>query len=274
MAMTAALLLAAAAAAADAAPDQPAIDVPSGAEVWLQETMTDRVPGMGLIQRYRFVMPALEELVPPVPDAMLDANLPPADMLDAPYEGDMPLTADEQAEIDAALGGLVITPVPAGDAAPGLPDDAAGGTGSGAPLPSELAPPDAALPDGTIPDSAAPEPPLADLEEGDDLAAIEGGGGPVGGAGAQAADGQMPGDLPLPAAPDALMQDPLHRDIVYLCENFALPRIAHMSPRPTQVVISMASAPSPFGSFDPGIVQLFEGFSIPRDRDACLWEPM
>ena len=36
----------------------------------------------------------------------------------------------------------------------------------------------------------------------------------------------------------------------------------------------MASAPSPFGSFDPKIVQLFEGFSIPADRDACVWEPM
>ena len=33
-------------------------------------------------------------------------------------------------------------------------------------------------------------------------------------------------------------------------------------------------APGPFGSFDPEIVQLFEGFSIPANRDACVWEPM
>ena len=86
--------------------------------------------------------------------------------------------------------------------------------------------------------------------------------------------GGAPGDMALPAAPDILMQDPLHRDIVWLCERYALPRLAGRAPRPTQVVISMASAPSPFGSFDPGIVQLFEGFSIPADRDACVWEPM
>ena len=30
----------------------------------------------------------------------------------------------------------------------------------------------------------------------------------------------------------------------------------------------MASAPGPFGSFDPEIVQLFEGFSIPAQREA------
>ena len=70
------------------------------------------------------------------------------------------------------------------------------------------------------------------------------------------------------------MQDPVHRDIQFLCENYALPRLKAMNPRPTQIVISMASAPSPFGSFDPAIVQLFEGFSVPRDREACVWEPM
>lgn len=271
IALPAALLFAATAAGAAAEPTHAPIPVPSGAEIWLQETLTDRVPGMGLVQRYRFVMPALDELVPPIPEADMNANLPPPDMLDDPYEGDLPLTEAEQAEIDSALGGLVILPAPAQGADQGG-DVRAGGIGglppddgrNDAPLPSDLAAPDATLPDGTLPDSTSPEPPMADGEEAGDLAAIAAG-----------PDlGDPSGDMALPAAPDVLMQDPLHRDIVFLCENFVLPQIAQMSPRPSQVVISMASAPSPFGSFDPAIVQLFEGFSIPKDRNACLWEPM
>ena len=70
------------------------------------------------------------------------------------------------------------------------------------------------------------------------------------------------------------MQDPIHRDIVWLCENFVLPRIAHLEQLPAQVVISLASAPGPFGSFDPDIVQIFEGFSIPASRSHCVWEPL
>lgn len=292
IALPAALLFAATAAGAAAEPTHAPIPVPSGAEIWLQETLTDRVPGMGLVQRYRFVMPALDELVPPIPEADMTANLPPADMLDDPYEGDVPLTDAEQAEIDSALGGLVILPAPdqGPDQGPDEGDDVrADGIGglppddgrSDAPLPSDLAAPDATLPDGTLPDSTSPEAPMADGEEAGDLAAIAAGPdlgdahGDANGDG-QGADhgGDHTGDMALPAAPDVLMQDPLHRDIVFLCENFVLPQIAQMSPRPTQVVISMASAPSPFGSFDPAIVQLFEGFSIPKDRNACLWEPM
>lgn len=232
---------------------QPLVPVPSGAEVWLQEELTDRIPGVGLVQRYRFVMPALAALVPPVTEDDMAEGLPP-EMLDEPFGDDTPLTPDEQAELDAALGDLVIEAVP--DDGPGgfsidpLPDD--GGLAD-APLPSELAPPDPVLPDEA---EAGPSP----RDEADqDHAAIA---------------AEPGGEMALPAAPDILMQDPVHRDIVWLCETYALPRLAGQSPRPTQVVISMASAPSPFGSFDPAIVQLFEGFSIPADRDACLWEPM
>ena len=176
-------------------------------------------------------------------------GLPP-EMLDEPLGEDVPLTPEEQAELDDALGDLVIQHVP-DESADGLslqPLPDSGGMDD-APLPSELAPPDATLPEG------AEGSPLD--EAGQDEAAM--------------ADG---GQMALPAAPDILMQDPVHRDIVWLCENYALPRLAGQSPRPTQVVISMASAPGPFGSFDPGIVQLFEGFSIPANRDACVWEPM
>lgn len=228
---------------------QPLIPVPSGAEVWLQEELADRVPGMGLVQRYRFVMPSLATLVPPLDEGDMAEALPP-EMLDEPFGEDVPLTPEEQAELDDALGDLVIQQVP---------DDGAGSLSvqplpdsegmDDAPLPSELAPPDTTLPEGAE-------------------------GSPLDGAGQDPAAMAEGGEMALPAAPDILMQDPVHRDIVWLCENYALPRLAGQSPRPTQVVISMASAPSPFGSFDPGIVQLFEGFSIPANRDACVWEPM
>lgn len=77
----------------------------------------------------------------------------------------------------------------------------------------------------------------------------------------------------LPAAPDVLAQDPVHEDIVWLCENWALPRIPSTGPRPTQIIISLASKDVAFGAYDPDAVQLFEAFRLPSDREACIWEP-
>ncbi|WP_104493652.1 DUF6497 family protein [Paracoccus denitrificans] len=77
----------------------------------------------------------------------------------------------------------------------------------------------------------------------------------------------------LPAAPDVLAQDPVHDDIVWLCENWALPRIAAPAPRPSQIIISLADREVPFGAFDPEAVQIFEAFRLPPDRDTCEWEP-
>jgi|GEM_PF-995146 len=256
--MSVVLLFASTAAGMAANGTQPLVPVPSGAEVWLQEELTDSIPGVGPVQRYRFVMPSLAALVPAMDEDEMAAELPP-ELLDEAGP-DAPLTPEEQAELDAALGDLVIEAVPgdaSGDGAfsiePALPDE--GGV-SDAPLPSELAPPDPPFPEGVE------GTPSARSEAEDDLAA------------AAADPRDAAGEMALPAAPDILMQDPVHRDIVWLCERFVLPRLAGQSPRPRQVVISMASAPSPFGSFDPEIVQLFEGFSIPPDRDACLWEPL
>ncbi|WBU63058.1 DUF6497 family protein [Paracoccus aerodenitrificans] len=78
---------------------------------------------------------------------------------------------------------------------------------------------------------------------------------------------------PLPPAPEILLQDPMHNDIVWLCENFVLPRIASPAPRPTQIVISLSDRPTPAGELTPGVVQLFEAFSLPPNRDECIWEP-
>lgn len=217
---------------------QPLISVPSGAEVWLQEERSDRIPGLGLVQRYRFVMPSLAARVPPVDETTFDDVVPP-DMLDEHLEA--PLTPEEQAELDELLGGFSIEAVPEVDEGETQPPEP-----EAAPLPSELSPPD-------------PGPDPAPGDAGADLAAEP---------------DWIEDESALPAAPDILMQDPIHRDIVWLCENFVLPRIAHLEQLPAQVVISLASAPGPFGSFDPDIVQIFEGFSIPASRSHCIWEPL
>ena len=77
----------------------------------------------------------------------------------------------------------------------------------------------------------------------------------------------------LPPAPDILAQDPMHDDIVWLCENFVLPRIASPAPRPTEIVISLSDRPTAAGDLATGAVQLFEAFSLPPDRNECVWEP-
>lgn len=87
----------------------------------------------------------------------------------------------------------------------------------------------------------------------------------------QEADAML--DEPVPAAPDVLAQDPVHDDIVWLCENWVLPRIASPAPRPGQIVISLADREIPFGTFDPEAVQIFEAFRLPPDQDTCEWEP-
>lgn len=217
---------------------QPLIPVPSGAEVWLQEERSDRIPGLGLVQRYRFVMPSLAARVPPVDETTFDDVVPP-DMLDEHLEA--PLTPEEQAELDELLGGFSIEAVPEVDEGETQLSEP-----EAAPLPSELSPPD-----------PGPEPAPGDA--GADMAAEP---------------DWIEDESALPAAPDILMQDPIHRDIIWLCENFVLPRIAHLEQLPGQVVISLASAPGPFGSFDPDIVQIFEGFSIPANRSHCVWEPL
>ena len=77
----------------------------------------------------------------------------------------------------------------------------------------------------------------------------------------------------LPPAPDILARDPMHEDIVWLCQNFVLPRIASPAPRPTEIVISLSDRPTAAGDLATGAVQLFEAFSLPPDRNECVWEP-
>jgi len=81
-------------------------------------------------------------------------------------------------------------------------------------------------------------------------------------------------DAPMiPAEPEVLLQDPVHADIVWLCENWVLPRLAAPSPLPAQVIISLSDRPTSFGAFDPEAVQLFEAFTPSPDRKSCIWSP-
>ena len=77
----------------------------------------------------------------------------------------------------------------------------------------------------------------------------------------------------LPADPDILLQDPVHADIVWLCENWVLPRLAEPAPLPAQIIISISDRPVAFGTVAPDAVQLFEAFSPSEDRKTCIWEP-
>ena len=61
------------------------------------------------------------------------------------------------------------------------------------------------------------------------------------------------------------------RDMEYLCNSFALPRIAKGGPVPNQIVISLADRPTAFGDTVPEATQFFEVFSI--EENACQWDP-
>lgn len=59
-------------------------------------------------------------------------------------------------------------------------------------------------------------------------------------------------------------------DMQALCDSFALPRLAELGPRPSQIIISFSDIPVPFGATMPEATQYIEAFSV-RDN-ACIWE--
>lgn len=79
----------------------------------------------------------------------------------------------------------------------------------------------------------------------------------------------------LPADPGALLQDPAHGDLLWLCETVALPALPPPgdAARPELIVISLSDRPVEFGAMDMGAVQFFDGFSPAEDGQSCLWEP-
>jgi hypothetical protein len=59
-------------------------------------------------------------------------------------------------------------------------------------------------------------------------------------------------------------------DMEFLCQSYALPRIAATGPAPSQVVISLSASAVPFGEAAPDVTQFFEAYRI--DGATCIWE--
>jgi len=74
----------------------------------------------------------------------------------------------------------------------------------------------------------------------------------------------------LAQALDEMDYDDLEADMAYLCETYALARIASTGPQPSQVVISISNRPVEFGEADPEAVQVFEAYT--PEADGCIWE--
>jgi hypothetical protein len=74
-----------------------------------------------------------------------------------------------------------------------------------------------------------------------------------------------------PKLPQTLVElsyDELEADMAYLCDTYAMARIA--TPVPTMIVISLAQRETEFGSVEPDVAQVFEAYR-PAD-DVCEWE--
>lgn len=72
-------------------------------------------------------------------------------------------------------------------------------------------------------------------------------------------------EIAMPAFDPVAMPD----DLEALCRDFALPILRSRFAQADALVLSVASAPSPFGASDPGLVQFFEGFEV--EGDNCIW---
>ncbi|MBR9893589.1 acetolactate synthase [bacterium] len=59
-------------------------------------------------------------------------------------------------------------------------------------------------------------------------------------------------------------------DMDLLCQDYALPRLSELGPRPSRVMISLMAAPVEFGVASPDVIQYFEAYSVSDDR--CIWE--
>ncbi|MCE5971897.1 DUF6497 family protein [Sinirhodobacter sp. WL0062] len=59
-------------------------------------------------------------------------------------------------------------------------------------------------------------------------------------------------------------------DMQALCDEFALPRLPVIGPRPAQVIISLSDRVVPFGETDEEAVQFFEAYSVVNGL--CEWE--
>lgn len=64
--------------------------------------------------------------------------------------------------------------------------------------------------------------------------------------------------------------DQAEPDMLFLCESFALPRLAVTGPRPAQIVISLSDRLVEFGQPNPDATQFFEAYR--PEGTTCIWE--
>ncbi|SMX32646.1 DUF6497 family protein [Actibacterium lipolyticum] len=60
------------------------------------------------------------------------------------------------------------------------------------------------------------------------------------------------------------------QDMAFLCENYALPKVAGVNPAVSQVIISLSDRPVAFGQSAPDATQFFEAYQPVGDD--CVWE--
>jgi hypothetical protein len=63
--------------------------------------------------------------------------------------------------------------------------------------------------------------------------------------------------------------DAIAADMLWLCQTYALPRIASPGPQPSQIVISLSDTALPFGEASPDATQFFEAYTI--EDGQCVW---
>jgi Family of unknown function (DUF6497) len=59
-------------------------------------------------------------------------------------------------------------------------------------------------------------------------------------------------------------------DMDFLCQSYALAKIANTGPQPEQIIISMSDVDVPFGEARPEATQFFNSYSIADG--SCVWD--
>ena len=59
-------------------------------------------------------------------------------------------------------------------------------------------------------------------------------------------------------------------DMDFLCQSYAMARVAELGPQPGQIIISMSDMDVPFGETRPDATQFFNSYSIAEGT--CVWE--
>lgn len=64
--------------------------------------------------------------------------------------------------------------------------------------------------------------------------------------------------------------DTAGKDMEWLCNNYALPKLSNTGPRPVEIIISMSDKNVPFGEDHPEATQFFNAYAI--TKGSCEWE--